>query len=114
MEASITFKSVAKKINQDNVEATAVQAETNASNSPVMTFNKTSHDFGNINEGDIVNRHLDDGDVVLFNRQPSLHKMSICLHCTKVARCLKRLVMRLRNVSRHMSGSPRITSCRII
>ncbi len=47
-------ESATKKINQDNVEATAVQAETNASNSPVMTFNKTSHDFGNINEGDIV------------------------------------------------------------
>ena len=27
--------------------------------------------------GDIVERHLMDGDVVLFNRQPSLHKLSI-------------------------------------
>ena len=27
--------------------------------------------------GDICNRHLVDGDVVLFNRQPSLHKMSM-------------------------------------
>ena len=27
--------------------------------------------------GDIVERHLIDGDVVLFNRQPSLHKLSI-------------------------------------
>jgi DNA-directed RNA polymerase II subunit RPB1 len=31
-------------------------------------------------EGDIVNRHLIDGDVVLFNRQPSLHKMSMMAH----------------------------------
>eukprot|EP00501_MAST-03F_sp_TOSAG23-6_P000891 GSMAST32.ASY1.ANO1.927.1 assembled CDS len=34
--------------------------------------------------GDIVERHLIDGDVVLFNRQPSLHKMSIMSHCVKV------------------------------
>jgi len=30
--------------------------------------------------GDICNRHLVDGDVVLFNRQPSLHKMSMMAH----------------------------------
>jgi DNA-directed RNA polymerase II subunit RPB1 len=30
--------------------------------------------------GDVVNRHLLDGDVVLFNRQPSLHKMSMMAH----------------------------------
>ena len=30
--------------------------------------------------GDIVERHLEDGDIVLFNRQPSLHKMSIMCH----------------------------------
>jgi DNA-directed RNA polymerase beta' subunit len=27
--------------------------------------------------GDIVERHLEEGDVVLFNRQPSLHRVSI-------------------------------------
>ena len=31
-----------------------------------------------------VERHLQDGDVVLFNRQPSLHKMSIMAHRAKV------------------------------
>ena len=30
--------------------------------------------------GDVVERHLEDGDVVLFNRQPSLHRMSIMCH----------------------------------
>ncbi|KAL5856908.1 hypothetical protein ACOSQ3_004366 [Xanthoceras sorbifolium] len=30
--------------------------------------------------GCIVDRHLEDGDVVLFNRQPSLHRMSIMCH----------------------------------
>ena len=34
--------------------------------------------------GDIVERHMEDGDVVLFNRQPSLHKMSIMSHKAKV------------------------------
>lgn len=34
--------------------------------------------------GDIVERHLMDGDYVLFNRQPSLHKMSIMGHRVKV------------------------------
>lgn len=34
--------------------------------------------------GDIVERHLRDGDVVLFNRQPSLHKLSIMAHQAKV------------------------------
>ena len=34
--------------------------------------------------GDIINRHLVDGDVVLFNRQPSLHKMSMMAHKVRV------------------------------
>lgn len=34
--------------------------------------------------GDIVERHLIDDDIVLFNRQPSLHKLSIMAHKVKV------------------------------
>ena len=34
--------------------------------------------------GDVVERHLCDDDIVLFNRQPSLHKMSIMAHRVKV------------------------------
>ena len=34
--------------------------------------------------GDVVHRHLMDGDNVLFNRQPSLHKMSMMAHKVKV------------------------------
>ena len=30
--------------------------------------------------GDLVERHLMDNDIVLFNRQPSLHKLSIMAH----------------------------------
>jgi len=35
-------------------------------------------------EGDVVDRHLRDGDYVLFNRQPSLHKMSMMCHRVRV------------------------------
>lgn len=31
-----------------------------------------------------VERHLEDGDIVLFNRQPSLHRMSIMAHRVRV------------------------------
>lgn len=34
--------------------------------------------------GYVVDRHLEDGDVVLFNRQPSLHRMSIMCHRAKI------------------------------
>ncbi|KAI6216279.1 DNA-directed RNA polymerase subunit [Aphelenchoides besseyi] len=34
--------------------------------------------------GDIVERHLRDDDIVLFNRQPSLHRISIMAHRAKV------------------------------
>ncbi len=34
--------------------------------------------------GDIVHRHLLDGDPVLFNRQPTLHRMSMMCHFAKI------------------------------
>ena len=34
--------------------------------------------------GFLVERHLMDGDIVLFNRQPSLHQMSIMAHYVRV------------------------------
>jgi DNA-directed RNA polymerase III subunit RPC1 len=34
--------------------------------------------------GDVVDRHIIDDDVVLFNRQPSLHKLSMLAHKVKV------------------------------
>ena len=37
-----------------------------------------------IEPGWTVERHLRDGDIVLFNRQPSLHRMSIMAHRVKV------------------------------
>ena len=40
--------------------------------------------LNNLEKGDIVDRHLLDGDYVLFNRQPSLHKMSMMAHKVRV------------------------------
>lgn len=38
----------------------------------------------NLKPGDTVERHMIDGDRVLFNRQPSLHKLSIMCHKAKI------------------------------
>jgi len=37
-----------------------------------------------LNLGDIVHRHMVDGDAVLFNRQPTLHRMSMMCHIAKI------------------------------
>jgi DNA-directed RNA polymerase II subunit RPB1 len=34
--------------------------------------------------GDIVHRHMMDGDAVLFNRQPTLHRMSMMCHIARI------------------------------
>lgn len=38
----------------------------------------------NLRFGDIVERHLVDGDPVLLNRQPTLHKLSMMSHKAKI------------------------------
>jgi len=40
-----------------------------------------------LEEGDIVHRQMMDGDAILFNRQPTLHRMSMMCH---IARIMKR------------------------
>ena len=37
-----------------------------------------------LEHGDIVHRHMMDGDGVLFNRQPTLHRMSMQCHIAKI------------------------------
>ena len=53
-----------------------------------ITFNLA---FGNrakradeLRIGDVVDRHLSNGDAVLFNRQPSLHRVSIMAHKARI------------------------------
>lgn len=51
----------------------------------IPVANKNRFKFAkNLKRGDIVHRHLLDGDYVLFNRQPSLHRMSMMGHRIKV------------------------------
>ena len=49
-----------------------------------LTVMDTNRDTIELEYGDIVHRHLMDGDFVLFNRQPSLHKMSMMAHRVRV------------------------------
>ncbi|KAL8805595.1 MAG: hypothetical protein Q9182_001860 [Xanthomendoza sp. 2 TL-2023] len=49
-----------------------------------IKFGKRSDHAANLRIGDVVERHLEDGDIILFNRQPSLHKLSILSHYVKV------------------------------
>ena len=37
-----------------------------------------------LNNGDVVHRHMLNGDPVLFNRQPTLHRMSMMCHIAKI------------------------------
>jgi len=50
----------------------------------LITINQNNLGSITLNIGDTVNRHLMDGDYVLFNRQPSLHKMSMMGHRVRV------------------------------
>lgn len=49
-----------------------------------LRYGRREEIAANLNIGDIVERHLEDGDIVLFNRQPSLHRLSILSHYAKV------------------------------
>ncbi|KZF19018.1 beta and beta-prime subunits of DNA dependent RNA-polymerase [Xylona heveae TC161] len=49
-----------------------------------LKYGKTSLMADQLQIGDTVERHLEDGDIALFNRQPSLHKLSILSHYVKV------------------------------
>ena len=47
-------------------------------------FDRLENEAQALEIGDVVERHLEDGDIVLFNRQPSLHKLSILSHKAKI------------------------------
>jgi len=49
-----------------------------------LAFGDRSVAARNLRFGDIVERRMEDDDIVLFNRQPSLHKVSIMAHRVKV------------------------------
>lgn len=49
-----------------------------------LSLKYASIDRIDLKQGDVVHRHLIDGDSVLFNRQPSLHKGSMECHRVKI------------------------------
>ncbi|KAL1546842.1 DNA-directed RNA polymerase III subunit 1 [Salvia divinorum] len=49
-----------------------------------LMYSARKHHADQLKYGCIVHRHLEDGDVVLFNRQPSLHRMSIMSHRARI------------------------------
>jgi DNA-directed RNA polymerase III subunit RPC1 len=49
-----------------------------------LAFGNREQSAKTLHIGDVVERHMEDDDIVLFNRQPSLHKVSIMAHRVKV------------------------------
>ena len=49
-----------------------------------ITLRYVDRDSVVLEEGDIVHRHMMDGDGILFNRQPTLHRMSMMCHIARI------------------------------
>ena len=49
-----------------------------------ITLRYVDRDSIVLEEGDIVHRHMMDGDAILFNRQPTLHRMSMMCHIARI------------------------------
>lgn len=87
-----------ERVSQTNIEKLKKRVRNGANRWPGANYlikknldNKLFLKYGDLEKtakylkiGDIVERHLEDGDIVLFNRQPSLHKLSILSHFVKV------------------------------
>ena len=90
---NITFPEI---VNNNNIEHLRKLIKNGPDNWPGAKYVKKQNDAITINlkyaqneiekiirelkAGDVVHRHLNDGDYILFNRQPSLHKMSMMCH----------------------------------
>ena len=58
---------------------------------PINLAYRKSTEILELKYGDIVERHLQNGDMVLLNRQPTLHKQSVMGHIVKIYDNLKTL-----------------------
>lgn len=58
-----------------------------------------SHIAENLKVGQIVNRHMQNGDILLLNRQPTLHKPSIMSHKAKILKNEKTFRLHYSNCS---------------
>jgi len=53
-------------------------------NGDSITLRYVDRDSVVLEDGDIVHRHMMDGDAILFNRQPTLHRMSMMCHIARI------------------------------
>jgi DNA-directed RNA polymerase II subunit RPB1 len=53
-------------------------------NGESITLRYIDRESINLENGDTIHRHMLDGDPILFNRQPSLHRMSMMSHLAKI------------------------------
>lgn len=91
---NITFPEVVNRFNYDrlkflirngpDVYPGAKYLKKTKEDNRTIRLKTANRDEINLEIGDVVDRHMQDGDYVLFNRQPSLHKMSMMGHRVKV------------------------------
>lgn len=89
---NLTFPEIVNKYNFDEMEQLVKNgpdiypgAKTvKRRNGATYRLKSNSDKVTQIEIGDVVDRHLRDGDVILFNRQPSLHRMSMMGHVVRV------------------------------
>jgi DNA-directed RNA polymerase II subunit RPB1 len=94
MAMNLTFPEIVNAYNIDEMKRLvrngadvypgAKYIRTNNGESGYRTIRLRNMDNPKLHYGDIVDRHMRNGDVVLFNRQPSLHKMSMMAHRVRV------------------------------
>ncbi|XP_028798542.1 DNA-directed RNA polymerase I subunit 1 [Neltuma alba] len=84
------------KLTQNGKVLSMTSRKLSSSRGVIMQHGKIQeHEF----EGKVVYRHLRDGDVVLVNRQPTLHKPSIMAHVVRVLKGEKTVRMHYANCS---------------
>lgn len=91
MAKILTFPERVTKLNKDRLKTYVLNGSDKYPGANYFIskdgLSKNNLMFGNrrriadeIKIGDVVERHLIDNDIVLFNRQPSLHRLSIMCH----------------------------------
>lgn len=89
---NLTFPEICNKYNKDKLMQYVINGPDKYPGAKFIRKNNWTKSLKNIpdrssivlEEGDVVDRHMVDGDFVLFNRQPSLHKYSMLCHRVRV------------------------------
>ncbi len=71
-------------INGPDVHPGANFVERQGQTRKMLKFSNRQEEAKKLLPGDKIERHMCDGDIVLFNRQPSLHRISIMSHKAKI------------------------------